>query len=191
MSKLKNEVWWGFILCTSLNWFALSSALLRTHRPQSLTVDNRAVTQGTCTPGRSEQKCGTQSVWSKRHSPARVARVSSLWPLTLQTWHSAYCKQITKMSTLIFPNLLTVLSCAKHCKARYGLSAASQGRLNTGAWLTINVFTPLILLSFPKSDSHQGTWQFPDKLTLCRCTSFTTFLSQYSVNLVPCSWGIW
>lgn len=152
----------------ALHWFALPSALLHTHRPLLLPLDSRAVTRDT--RAQAGQKHGMEAAWSQRHSPARVARVSSLRPVTLQVWHSASCKQITKTPTLTFPNPPSVLSCVRHWRVRYDLSAASQGRFHMGAWLTINVFTPLMLLSFPKSRNQQGMWQFPDKTMLCRCT---------------------
>lgn len=48
----------------------------------------------------------------------------------------------------------TVLSCVKYCVL--GSVSSITGRLRISAWLTINVFTPLILLLSPKSHSHQS-----------------------------------
>lgn len=46
--------------------------------PQSFTLASRTVTQDTRTPGRVEQKCGTQAACSWRHFPARVASQGEL-----------------------------------------------------------------------------------------------------------------
>lgn len=97
----------------------------------------------------------------------------------------------TRMLTLLFSSSLTsILLCeALQTWQWCDPSAASQGIFHMGALLTVNVST--LLLSSPKNHSHQGVWQFLDASVRCQSISRATFLTQYSGDLVPWSWGIW